>query len=166
MVFSCFSLQGTRVREQGSERQHPSPVPNGEGPGAPIFFRRTHLLWTWPLPIQTAVRRRMPSMSAFKKVFTHTDPGLAPVLEELKRREPIFHAREFGRSRSEFEKATAPDYWEASASGRRYSREFILSELEKHPPVDSASAGWQCQDHALRQLGPDVFLITYTLRQL
>jgi len=105
-------------------------------------------------------------MSAFNEVFTYTDPKLEPVLEELKRREPIFHTREFGRSRSEFEKATAPEYWEASASGRRYSRAFILSELEKHPPLDAASAGWQCEDHALRQLGPDVFLITYTLRQL
>ena len=108
----------------------------------------------------------MPNMSAFNEVFTYTDPGLLTVLEELKRREPIFHSREFGTSRSDFEKATAPDYWETSASGRRYSREFILSELERHPPLDAASAGWQCQDHAVRQLGSDVFLITYTLRQL
>lgn len=108
----------------------------------------------------------MPNMSALRKDFTYSDPTLAPVLEELKQREPIFHTREFGRSLSEFERVTAPEYWETSASGRRYSRAFILSELEKHPPVDATSAGWQCQDHALRQLGPDVFLITYTLRQL
>ncbi len=117
----------------------------------------------WDLEL---LRGRIPCMSAFEKVFTHTDPGLAPVLEELKRREPIFHTREFGTSRDDFEKATAPEYWEASASGRRYSREFILRELKKHPPVDAASVGWQCQDHALRQLGSDVFLMTYTLRQL
>ena len=98
--------------------------------------------------------------------FTHTDSNLLPVLEELKRREPIFHTREFGTSRADFERATAPDYWEASASGRRYSREFILSELEKHPPVDAASLGWQSHDHAVRQLGSETYLITYTLRQL
>jgi hypothetical protein len=108
----------------------------------------------------------MPDMSTFSEIFTHTDPSLLPVLGELKRREPIFHTPEFGTSRADFEKATAPDYWETSASGRRYSREFILGELEKHPPVDAASVGWQCHDHALRQLGPDTFLITYTLRQL
>jgi len=112
------------------------------------------------------MRRRMPSMSTINGAFTRTDPSLLPVLEELKRLEPIFHTREFGTTRTDFEKATAPDYWEASASGRRYSRAFILSELEKHPPVNAAAAGWECHDHALRQLGPDVFLMTYTLRQL
>jgi hypothetical protein len=105
-------------------------------------------------------------MSTVNGVFTHTDPDLLPILEELKRREPIFHTREFGTSWAEFEKATAPGYWEASASGRRYSRDFILSELEKLPPVDAAAVGWQCHDYALRRLGEDIFLLTYTLRQL
>jgi hypothetical protein len=105
-------------------------------------------------------------MNTLRKVFTHTDPNLLLVLEELKRREPIFHTREFGTSRADFEKAVAPEYWEASASGRRYSREFILNELEKYPPVDAATAGWTSEDHAVRQLGPDVYLMTYTLRQL
>ena len=100
------------------------------------------------------------------EIFTHTDPKLLPVLEELKRREPIFHTREFGASRAEFEKAAAPDYWEASASGRRYSREFILSDLGKYPPVDAVSVGWESHDHAVRQLGSDTCLMTYTLRQL
>jgi len=105
-------------------------------------------------------------MKTPSNVFTHTDPNLHPVLEELKRREPIFHTREFGTTRAEFEKVVAPEYWEASASGRRYSREFILNELEKHPPVDAASAGWASEDHAVRKLGPDIYLMTYTLRQL
>jgi hypothetical protein len=38
--------------------------------------------------------------------------------------------------------------------------------LEQYPPVDAAAAGWQCYDHALRRLGPDTFLLTYTLRQV
>ncbi len=105
-------------------------------------------------------------MNTLKKVFTQTDPNLLPVLEELKRREPIFHTREFGSSRADFEKVVAPEYWEASASGRRYSREFILNELEKHPAVDAGSVGWTSDDHAVRQLGPDTYLMTYTLRQL
>jgi hypothetical protein len=98
--------------------------------------------------------------------FWHTDPDLVAVLEQLKAREPIFHTPEFGSTNADFERATAPEYWETSASGRRYSREFILKNLQQNPPVDAAAAGWQCYDHALRRLGPDTYLLTYTLRQV
>ena len=107
----------------------------------------------------------MPRMRAAKDVFTYTAPELLGVLEELKRREPIFHTPEFGRARSDFERVMAVDYWEAGASGRRYGREFILNELEKHPPAEATSAGWRSHDHAVRRLGADTYLITYTLRQ-
>ena len=103
---------------------------------------------------------------ANQTVFLHTDPDLVSVLEQLRLREPIFHTPEFGSTRAEFEKATAPEYCETSASGRRYSREFILRTLEQNPPVDAVAAGWQCYDHALRWLGPDTYLLTYTLRQV
>ena len=101
-----------------------------------------------------------------KGVFTRTDPELVSVLEQLQLREPIFHTPEFGSTRADFERATVPEYWETSASGRRYSRGFILSTLEQNPPVDAAAAGWQCYDHALRRLSPDTYLLTYTLRQV
>src|ERR1019366_3386938 len=100
---------------------------------------------------------------ANQTVFLHTDPDLVSVLEQLRLREPIFHTPEFGSTRAEFEKATAPEYWETSASGRRYSREFILRTLEHNPPVDAVVAGWQCYDHALRWLGPDTYLLTHLL---
>jgi len=96
--------------------------------------------------------------------FTHVDADLLCVLEELRRLEPIFHTPEFGTA-ADFEKRTASDYWEVGASGRRYSREFILHWLSENPPVDAAAAGWQSYDHGLRRLGPDAFLLTYTLRQ-
>jgi len=98
-------------------------------------------------------------------VFTKVAAELAPVLEELRRREPIFHTPEFGTTVADFEKATAPDYWEVGASGRRYSREFILRTLDKNGPVDAAAAGWHSYDLGLRRLGPDTYLLTYTLRQ-
>jgi hypothetical protein len=101
-----------------------------------------------------------------RTAFSHTDPDLVSVLEELRVREPIFHTSAFGSTRADFEKATAPGYWETSASGRRYSREFILTTLEQNPPIDAIAAGWQCYDHALRRLGPDTYLLTYTLRQI
>ncbi|HYA95420.1 MAG TPA: DUF4440 domain-containing protein [Terriglobales bacterium] len=99
-------------------------------------------------------------------VFTHVAPDLFSVLEELRRRrEPIFHTSEYGTTLADLKRTTAPDYWEVGASGRRYSREFILRTLDQNPPVDAASAGWQSYDHGLRRLGPDTFLFTYTLRQ-
>jgi hypothetical protein len=73
---------------------------------------------------------------ANQTVFLHTDPDLVSVLEQLRLREPIFHTPEFGSTRAEFERATAPEYWETSASGRRYSREFILGALKQNPPVN------------------------------
>ena len=98
-------------------------------------------------------------------VFTHVDSDLLQVFEELSRREPIFHTPDFGTTRIDFENAMAPEYWEVGASGRRYSREFILRTLEVSPPVDADAAGWQCSDYGLRRLGPDTYLFTYTLRQ-
>jgi hypothetical protein len=98
-------------------------------------------------------------------VFTHVDSDLLQVFEELSRREPIFHTPDFGTTRIDFENAMAPEYWEVGASGRRYSREFILRTLEVSPPVDADAAGWQCSEYGLRRLGPDTYLFTYTLRQ-
>jgi hypothetical protein len=99
--------------------------------------------------------------------FTKIDPELLPILNELRRREPIFHNPEFGLTTAEFERSTAPDYWEVGASGRRYSREFILSWANNSPDhfVDAKDAGWRAEDFGLRRLGPDTYLLTYTLDQ-
>jgi hypothetical protein len=99
-------------------------------------------------------------------VFTKIEPELLPILEELRRREPIFHNPAFGSTTAEFERSTAPDYWEVGASGRLYSRDFILHELTKSVPyVDAAAAGWETSEFGLRRLGPDTYLLTYTLDQ-
>jgi len=99
-------------------------------------------------------------------VFTKVDPDLLPILGELRRREPIFHNPEFGSTTAEFERSMVPDYWEVGASGRRYSRDFILQKLTKSVPyVDAAAAGWQTSEFGLRGLGPDTYLLTYTLDQ-
>jgi hypothetical protein len=99
--------------------------------------------------------------------FTKVDLDLLPILDELRRREPIFHTPAFGLTTTEFERSTAADYWEVGASGRRYSRSFILAESERSPShfVDAAAAGWQTTDFGLRRLGPDTYLVTYTLDQ-
>ena len=98
-------------------------------------------------------------------VFTHLDPGLEQVVEELRSREPIFHTERFGRTLEEFERSTAPDFWEVGASGRRYSRDFILAMRRREALVDADAAGWKAAGFGLRQLGPDCYLLTYTLDQ-
>ena len=98
-------------------------------------------------------------------VFTRVDPGLEQVLEELRSREPIFHTERFGQSLEDFERSTAPDFWEVGASGRRYSREFILGMRRREALVDADEAGWKAADFGLRQLGANCFLLTYRLDQ-
>jgi hypothetical protein len=93
-----------------------------------------------------------------------TDPALLAVLGELKGREPIFHRPELGTARADFENMTVPDFWEVGASGRRYSREYVLAELESRcagPYVDI----WETSDFHCRRLSEDIYLLTYTLLQ-
>src|ERR1700685_2121584 len=93
-----------------------------------------------------------------------TTPELQDVLAELSAREPIFHRPEFGNSRADFERMTAEDFWETGASGRRYSREFVLNQLEQRfaTPRDDV---WETQDFYCRKLSEDTYLLTYTLLQ-
>ena len=93
-----------------------------------------------------------------------TDPALQGVLEELASREPIFHRPELGTSRADFERMTTENFWETGASGRRYSRAFVLDELERrfaaaHPD------DWETSDFHCAHLATDVYLLTYTLLQ-
>jgi hypothetical protein len=84
-----------------------------------------------------------------------TAPHLIAVLEELKRREPLFHRPELGTSRRDFEDMTETAFWEVGASGRRYSREFILDTLKNRRPRVTRRAtlwrrsvnGWQVLYH-------------------
>jgi len=95
-------------------------------------------------------------------LLTHS--SLAAVLEELKAREPIFHHPEFGTTRADFDSMMHQEFWEIGASGLRYSRAFVLDELEKRhrEPVEDI---WETGDFHCRQLASDVFLLTYTLLQ-
>jgi hypothetical protein len=93
-----------------------------------------------------------------------TAPELLDVLDELRRREPIFHRPEWGNTRADHERMTAVDFWEIGASGRRYSRAFVLDLLERREP-DPEEHTWQTRDFHCRQLGPDTYLLTYTLAQ-
>jgi hypothetical protein len=93
-----------------------------------------------------------------------TAPELQDVLAELSRREPIFHRPEFGTTRADFERMTAEGFWETGASGRRYSRQFVLDELEKRFAAPHNDV-WQTSEFQCRRLGEDTYLLTYTLLQ-
>jgi hypothetical protein len=93
-----------------------------------------------------------------------TSPQLLEVLEELKQREPIFHHPEFGTTRADYENMMDSEFWEVGASGRRYSREFVLDTLENRAP-DTDESKWLARDFQCREIAADNYLITYTLAQ-
>jgi len=88
----------------------------------------------------------------------------AAVLEELKRREPVFHRLEPGATRADLENMTDAEFCEVGASGRRYGREYVLDILEKrfeNPGEDI----WEVSDLSCVALARDTYLVTYTLLQ-
>jgi hypothetical protein len=93
-----------------------------------------------------------------------TDEKLSDVLGELTRREPIFHRSEFGTTRADFEKMTEGTFWEVGASGRRYSREYVLDELERRY-ADPSEDEWQARDFHCLEIAADNYFLTYTLVQ-
>jgi len=99
-----------------------------------------------------------------------TEPDLATatqhpaVFEELHRHEPVFHRPEIGTTRADFERMTDEAFWEVGASGRRYSREYVLAVLEerRHNPGEDK---WEVHDFHCAEIAADNYLVTYTLRQ-
>ncbi|WP_212735257.1 DUF4440 domain-containing protein [Herbidospora galbida] len=84
--------------------------------------------------------------------------------EELRALEPIFHRAPAGADRAFFEVMMAVDFFEVGASGRLYSREFVLSTLaERHSrPHDDP---WTITEFTARRLEGDTWLVTYLLDQ-
>lgn len=107
---------------------------------------------------------------SIRVAISATEPDLATatqhlaVLEELRRREPVFHRSEFGTTRADFERMTGDAFWEIGASGRRYSREYVLAVLDerrRNPAEDK----WEVSDFHCAEIAADNYLVTYTLRQ-
>ncbi len=93
-----------------------------------------------------------------------TDPELWSVLEDLKRREPIFHHPETGTTRVDFDGMMDPGFWEVGASGRRYSRDYVLEVLEQRSRKPRSEV-WQTRDFHCMRIAADNYLLTYTLDQ-
>lgn len=101
-----------------------------------------------------------------------TAPEHTDVLDELIKREPIFHHPEFGRARQDFEAMTAAEFWEVGASGRRYNREYVIDEVVRryadpqyHGLASSPEDGWKTTDFYCLEIAKDNYLLTYTLHQ-
>ena len=93
-----------------------------------------------------------------------TDSKLLDVLADLRRREPIFHRPEFGTTRAEVESMVDEDFWEVGASGRRYTRHFVLEVLENRERTPEEDL-WETSDFRCQELAIGLYLLTYTLRQ-
>ncbi len=104
-------------------------------------------------------------MNSIREPHLVNDPAIAEILEQLIRREPVFHRPEFGTTRADFENMTTNDYWEVGASGRRYSRDYVLDLLEERFQQDQSGDIWETGDFYCKQLGANVYLLTYTLLQ-
>ncbi|MDI9898038.1 DUF4440 domain-containing protein [Rhodococcus sp. IEGM 1381] len=97
----------------------------------------------------------------------HSARELDEVLAELVRREPIFHRREYGTARDDFERLTDPSFWEIGASGRIYSREHVWSVLDDRylsDPSGRLDGDWETSGFELREIAPATYLMRYTLR--
>ena len=86
------------------------------------------------------------------------------ILKTLSDREPIFHRPEYAGTLEEFDRMMIPEYWEVGASGKIYSREYILSVLKErleNPQEDI----WETEDFKCMHIAGDNYLLTYTLYQ-
>ena len=93
-----------------------------------------------------------------------TAPEHMAVMRELIQREPLFHREEFGTTRKDFEQMTAPEFWEVSASGRRFSRKFVLDTLDERYQKPTHDI-WEIGDFYCVQIAAENYLVTYTLLQ-
>ena len=93
-----------------------------------------------------------------------TAAHLLGVLEELKRREPLFHRPELGTARRDFEAMTDEGFWEVGASGRCYDRTFVLDTLENRVARQVVDV-WKSENFHCQEIAPDNYLVTYTMHQ-
>ena len=91
-------------------------------------------------------------------------PDVSNVVSELRALEPLIYAANGGLPRAHFERLLAPGFWEVGASGKRYSRAFVLDALQRRQesPIDEA---WEAENFEAQALAPGLFLLTYTLHQ-
>jgi hypothetical protein len=85
------------------------------------------------------------------------------VLGQLRQLEPVFHGPHY-RTTAQLEAIVAADFWEIGASGRRYSRDYVLQTLAARTSGTTADR-WQTSGFHCRRLAEGLYLLTYTLLQ-
>lgn len=60
---------------------------------------------------------------------------------------------------------TVDDFWEIGASGQRYNRAHVFDVLDARRIVPVDESDWESRDFHCRELAPDVYPLTCTLRQ-
>ena len=93
-----------------------------------------------------------------------TPPELAAELAELEILEYAIHHPKRGTPRAEIERLFSEDFWETGASGKRYSRAFVLDVLEGRTKGQNVEV-WEASGFQCRLLCPGVVLLTYDLVQ-
>ena len=95
-----------------------------------------------------------------------TDPALVAVRDELAAREPVFHHPELGTSPADLDRQAAAEFEEVGASGRRYSRAFVLSDIHDRITRGVPDPPWELSGFHCVALGPDTYLLTYDLQEV
>ena len=89
------------------------------------------------------------------------------VSEYIRNREPIFHNREILNTREDIDNEMHENFWEISASGKLYTRDFVLDYLEQRYKDDDVDVmikeNWQLIDFNVRHITGDVFMASYVL---
>ncbi|MBI5671196.1 MAG: DUF4440 domain-containing protein [Chloroflexi bacterium] len=93
-----------------------------------------------------------------------TEPGIVDILNELIQLEQLFHRPDRDMTRADFEVLIETSFREVGASGRPYSREQVLDELEKRC-AHQTRHNWETRDCHCLEIASDNYLLTYTLRQ-
>ena len=87
------------------------------------------------------------------------------VLEQLISRETALHHPQLGTTRADFDAMMDAAFREIGASGRRYSREYVLDVLDQRGRIHAEDA-WETSDLDCAELAVDLYLLSYTLRQM
>lgn len=85
----------------------------------------------------------------------------------IRKREPIFHNRELTNTRADVDNEMHRDFWEISASGKLYTRDFVLdylTERYKKEATDMMEAeDWKVIDFDVKHIADDVYMASYIL---
>lgn len=88
------------------------------------------------------------------------------LLEELKKREPIFHHPDrFGKDEQSIIAQMDEEFFEVGASGNVYNKQDIIDTLLVRYNDPNYQDIWHTKDFKIMQIAPDNYLVTYTLIQ-